>query len=213
MNNKIIDLLKEKNYVLPSYLMRNYKEIGLNANLLLFMIYLINLEEPIVCDYNKFSKDVNVNEKDVLLIINELKEKGLLEIELKKNSSSKLEEYLKLELFYNKIFMTLTKQETNKSTNIYSIFEQELGRMLSPIEYELINGWIECNYKEEIILAALKEAVFNGVSNFRYIDKILFEWNKKGIDTLDKIKKNKSEFKKDETNIEVPDYDWLNDNE
>ena len=101
------------------------------------------------------------------------------------------------------------KEEEDKS-NIYSVFERELGRTLSPIEYELINGWLECNYKEEIILAALKEAVFNGVNNFRYIDRILFEWNKKGIDTVDKISKYKKEFRKD-TNVEVPDYDWLND--
>ena len=52
--------------------------------------------------------------------------------------------------------------------------------------------------------------MFNGVNNFRYIDRILFEWNKKGIDTVDKISKYKKEFRKD-TNVEVPDYDWLND--
>ena len=39
----------------------------------------------------------------------------------------------------------------------------------------------------------------------------LFEWNKKGIDSLEKVEKNKKEFKKEENNIEVPDYDWLND--
>lgn len=117
-----------------------------------------------------------------------------------------------MDLFFNKLFMTIidSKEEKNDS-NIYSIFEKELARPLSPIEYELINGWLECNYKEGIILAALKEAVFNGVNNFRYIDKILFEWNKKGIDSLEKVEKNKKEFKKEENNIEVPDYDWLND--
>ena len=137
--------------------------------------------------------------------------KKLLEIKLLKNSSNKLEEQISLDLLYNKVFMQIidVKEEEDKS-NIYSVFESELGRTLSPIEYELINGWLECNYKEEIILAALKEAVFNGVNNFRYIDRILFEWNKKGIDTVDKISKYKKEFRKD-TNVEVPDYDWLND--
>ena len=143
--------------------------------------------------------------------INELSIKKLLEIKLLKNSSNKLEEQISLDLLYNKVFMQIidVKEEEDKS-NIYSVFESELGRTLSPIEYELINGWLECNYKEEIILAALKEAVFNGVNNFRYIDRILFEWNKKGIDTVDKISKYKKEFRKD-TNVEVPDYDWLND--
>ena len=108
----------------------------------------------------------------------------------------------------------IDKDEAKEDSNIYSTFEKELGRSLSPIEYELIAGWLDLNYKEEIILAALKEAVFNGVNNFRYIDRILFEWNKKGVDSIDKVDKNKKEFKKQkEENIEVPDYDWLNENE
>ena len=193
MNSKVMELLKIRDYVVPSYLIKNYEKLGLSAEMTLLLIYIINLKEPIVCDYQKISNDLNMDIKDVMTRLNELVEKKIIEIELKKNNSSKLEEYINLELFYNKIFLQLIDVEKEEvHDNIYSIFEKELGRSLSPIEYELINGWIECNYKEEIILAALKEAVFNGVNNFRYIDRILFEWNKKGIDTLDKVNKNKS---------------------
>ena len=52
------------------------------------------------------------------------------------------------------------------------------------------------NSKEEIIISGLREAVFSGVNNFRYIDKILSEWSKKGIDSIDKVEKNKKEYKK-----------------
>ena len=217
MNSKVMELLKIRDYVVPSYLIKNYEKLGLSAEMTLLLIYIINLKEPIVCDYQKISNDLNMDIKDVMTRLNELVEKKIIEIELKKNNSSKLEEYINLELFYNKIFLQLIDVEKEEvHDNIYSIFEKELGRSLSPIEYELINGWIECNYKEEIILAALKEAVFNGVNNFRYIDRILFEWNKKGIDTLDKVNKNKSnhiEKKKSNNNVEVPDYDWLNQDE
>ena len=41
------------------------------------------------------------------------------------------------------------KEEEDES-NIYSVFESELGRTLSPIEYELINGWLECNYRKRL---------------------------------------------------------------
>ena len=36
MNNKVISLLKDKNYVLPQYLLKNYKNIGLNSEELIF---------------------------------------------------------------------------------------------------------------------------------------------------------------------------------
>lgn len=214
MSNKVINLLKNRNYILPEYLLKNYKKMGLTGDLLIFLIYLINENNPIECDYNKISDDLNTNKNDILNMINDLKEKNIIEVSLKKNSSGKLDEYIALDSFYNKIFMSMIDKEEKEETNIYSIFEKELGRTLSPIEYELINGWIECKYKEEIILAALKEAVYNGVNNFRYIDRILFEWSKKGIDTLEKVESNKKEFKKQKSeDVEVPDYDWLNENE
>ena len=210
MNSKVIDLLKSKNYVVSDFLIKNYKVWNLDVDEFIILIYLMN-SSNLVCDYKLISSELGMDLELVMNKINELSIKKLLEIKVLKNSSNKLEEQISLDLLYNKVFMQIidVKEEEDKS-NIYSVFEKELGRTLSPIEYELINGWLECNYKEEIILAALKEAVFNGVNNFRYIDRILFEWNKKGIDTVDKISKYKKEFRKD-TNVEVPDYDWLND--
>lgn len=210
MNSKVIDLLKSKNYVVSDFLIKNYKVWNLDVDEFIILIYLMN-SSNLVCDYKLISSELGMDLELVMNKINELSIKKILEIKLLKNSSNKLEEQISLDLLYNKVFMQIidVKEEEDKS-NIYSVFESELGRTLSPIEYELINGWLECNYKEEIILAALKEAVFNGVNNFRYIDRILFEWNKKGIDTVDKISKYKKEFRKD-TNVEVPDYDWLND--
>lgn len=210
MNSKVIDLLKSKNYVVSDFLIKNYKVWNLDVDEFIILIYLMN-SSNLVCDYKLISSELGMDLELVMNKINELSIKKLLEIKVLKNSSNKLEEQISLDLLYNKVFMQIidVKEEEDKS-NIYSVFERELGRTLSPIEYELINGWLECNYKEEIILAALKEAVFNGVNNFRYIDRILFEWNKKGIDTVDKISKYKKEFRKD-TNVEVPDYDWLND--
>ena len=50
-------------------------------------------------------------------------------------------------------------------------------KCFSSIEREIIGSWVENGFSEELILAALKETVFNGVSNLRYMDKILHEWN------------------------------------
>ncbi len=214
VNNKVINLLKDKAYFIPGYLLKNHIKLGLNGDSLLIMIYLLNLNNPIECDYSKISEDLGMDKQIIMTLINDLKEKGFIDIELRKNNMSRLEEYIKLDSFYNKIFMLLIDgKEEEKETNIYAVFERELARPLSPIEYELINGWLECKYKEEVILCALKEAIFNGVNSFRYIDRILFEWSKKGIDTKEKVEQNKKEFTKQkvEKEIEVPDYDWLNE--
>ena len=105
----------------------------------------------------------------------------------------------------------LNEEENKKQDNdLFSTFEKEFGRSLSPMEYEIINSWLESKIDKELILSALKEAVFNGVNNLRYIDKILFEWNKKGIKKASDVKQSikKEEEEKQENYYE---YDWLNE--
>ena len=48
MNNKLLDMLKEKNYVIPSYILKNHSKLGLNSDLLLLIIYLMSLNNLIV---------------------------------------------------------------------------------------------------------------------------------------------------------------------
>ena len=80
------------------------------------------------------------------------------------------------------------------------------------MEYEIINGWLNDGMNEEIVVQALKEATYNGVSNLRYIDKILYEWKNKGLTTTQKIEENRVNFNKKEKK-ELFDYNWLEDEE
>lgn len=216
MNTKVLDLLKQRDYVVPSFLIEKYNILGISSDNVILLIYLINQNTPIICDYQKISKDLNIDMMTVMTKINDLKAKKLIEVELKKNSASKLEEYISLDLLYNKVFFEFIdeKEENDEEDgNIFSTFERELGRTLSPIEYELLNAWLE-QYNKDIIIEALKEAVISDAKNFRYIDRILFDWNKKGINSLEKLEKNKKKYKENKnTNVEVPDFDWLNSDE
>ena len=149
-----------------------------------------------------------MEQNEVLEIINSLIEKQYISIEMNK-SNGIIEEYISLDLFFKKINACLIENDTNdNSSDIYSKFEKEFGRTLSPVEYETISKWIENNIPLNLIEAALKEAILNGVNSIRYIDKILFEWNKKGYkDSTDIIRKNN----KEEYIEEIYDYDWLNE--
>lgn len=99
-------------------------------------------------------------------------------------------------------------------TSIFAVIEQEFARTLSPIEYEIVKAWLDSGISNELIKEALKEATFNGVSNLRYIDKILYEWGKKGIKTPNDVDKNREEHKqKKNDKLEVFEYNWLEDDE
>ena len=80
------------------------------------------------------------------------------------------------------------------------------------MEYEIIGGWLDGEFTEEVVLLALKEAVYNGVFNLRYIDKILYEWKKKGIHSKEDMEREKKSFmERKQEPKELFDYDWLND--
>jgi len=217
MNTKALDLLKQRDYIVPRFLIEKYKTLGISSDNVILLIYLINQNTPIICDYQKISTDLNIDLMDVMTRITGLKSKKVIEVELKKNALSKLEEYINLDLLYDKVFLEFIDEKENKdeqdNSNVFSKFESELGRPLSPFEYEFLNAWLE-QYNKDIIIEALKEAVISGVVTIRYIDRILFDWDKKGINTLEKLEKSQKKHKeKKNVDVEVPDYDWLNSNE
>lgn len=63
--------------------------------------------------------------------------------------------------------------------DIITTFQHEFGRLLSPMELEIINDWKEQGFEDEKIREALKQSVFNGALSFRYIGKILQSWKTK----------------------------------
>lgn len=212
--NQVVELLKSKDVHFPRLLLTNYKELNITEIELIIIIYLIN-SDNLTYNPKQISQDLDIKINDVLELINNLTEKGIISIELVKINKL-TNEIINLNLLYEKLAFNILGSNSNdkeeKENNLFEIFENELGRGLTPMEFEIINGWLDIEYTEEIIICALKEATYNGISNFRYIDRILYEWHKKGIKTKDDVEKNKKEFKKSKSsNVELFDYDWLND--
>ena len=210
--NKLLEFLKSGTITIPKYIFFNYQKLNMNSEEFILMIYFLN-NNTLIFNPKVISEELNISLKKVLELVNSLVEKQLLSIDLVKNRVGIMEEFISCDLFYNKLSMLImdeinTKEEIN--TNLFQIFENEFGRTLSPMEYEIINGWINEKFNDEIIIEALKEATFNGVSSLRYIDKILYEWKKKGYKTASDVKKNNIRRKNREEKIEIFDYDWLN---
>lgn len=203
----------ENHYTVPNYVFKYAKEFDLDMNSLILLIYLLNKPNKSIFDYKKIIEDINFSEKELLDSISKLKEKNILLILMEKNDSGVLEEKIDISLFYEIVFSKVINEEKQKESDedLFNTFEKEFGRTLSPMEYEIINSWKEKEISNELILMALKEAVYNGVNNLRYIDKILYEWGKKGFKTaLDVENKNKKENEEVDDNFSY-EYDWLNE--
>jgi DNA replication protein len=89
------------------------------------------------------------------------------------------------------------KTEPKEGKDIYSIIEREFARPLTPMELEMVTNWLDKDrYKDELILAALKEAVFAGKVHFNYLDRILLEWSRNRVFTVEQAKEHSQKFRR-----------------
>lgn len=188
-----------KDFVINSNVLKSISSLDITLDEFLIILYFINVSLDL--DIENMKSKLGLDENRISIAFNNLISKKYIDMNVK-NENGKVIESISLNPFYDRLVVN-EKEESNASNDIYALYESELGRTLSSFEYEIINGWKEKNISEDIIKGALKEAILNGVTNFKYIDKIVFEWSKKGI----KKKVN------DQDNNEYFDYNWLDNNE
>lgn len=217
MSNKILEgLIKEKDYNLKKLLFKIVKDFDLNVNEFMLLIYFMNQDCPIL-DVNDIHNVTFMEPKIILQSFKALSIKGLLSTKVTP-VKDKISETIDLTNVYRAMVSDINYDIKKKSEkNIFEVFEKEFGRTLSPMEYEIINGWLSNQLSEELILGALKEATYNGVSSLRYIDRILLEWSKKGFKNMNDVnnfleKKDNQNKARNEEKV-LFDYNWLEDDE
>ena len=216
MENNVRKILMDRPLVIPRIIINNYKKLNITEEELIILIFIIDYGVDLEYNPSIFVQELNIDKYKVLELINSLKEKNILTILIKKENKKVSSEYISLQPLYDKIMnivMDNKEKQIEIDENIYSIFENELGRTLSPLEYEKIKEMVT-SYGQELVVEALKEAVYNRANNLRYIETILSEWNKKGYKSKADILKDRENYKKKKTdNIKLPDIDWLNEDE
>ena len=143
-----------------------------------------------LAEFNKIY-DLGLENKTIMNYINELQMASLVDIKVIKNDKGIMEEYINLDGFYEKIGLNIVSKTTEEissskedTEDIFDVLQKEIGKQLSPMEIEIVKAWKESGYSDELIKEAIKEAVLSNVPSLRYIDKILYTWNKDGITTI-----------------------------
>ena len=209
--DRVIDLIKEKPVVIPRILFNNYKSLNITDEELIVIMVIMDFGEKVSYNPEEFARVINTSRQNIMKVISNLCNKGILTIDMEKRNN-KSSEYVSLDLLYEKLFNTFNGEiEKEIDTSIFTIFENELGRTMSPMEYEKIKEWITSGNSEELIACALKEAVMNGVNNFNYIDRILDSWKKKGYKNKKDVVNDKEKYHSKKEKVELYDTDWLNE--
>ena len=210
--NNIVNIIKDKPLFIPRILVNNYKNLGISDEELIVIMVIMSYGEKVVYDPEVFAKDINGNKREIMKVIDSLCDKSILSLLIEKNNK-KTYEYITLDSLYEKLLNIVldNKEEKEIDNSIFSMFEEEFGRTLSPMEYEKIKEWITSGNSNELIECALREAVMNKVDNLNYIDRILVSWRKKGYKNKQDVMKDKENFRNKKEKIQVFDTDWLNE--
>lgn len=228
------DWLHQGQLTIPNVLLKYYRQIGLNERELVVLLQLqaANQQEGFP-NFQTIAQQMNCSRDELFEAIQSLINKQVLTIHTIQNSAGKSEDRLNFDVLYEKLWHCLQqqqkqaaeKEETLKLQDLYTLFEQEFGRSLSPIELDTLNMWLDDDhYAPELIQMALKEAVLNQVYSLKYIDRILLSWEKKNITTKAQVLEESKKFRQTKSDQlersqvqrkkpmkDVPLHDWLRD--
>lgn len=235
-NDRLRIWTEQGTVIVPQLFFQLYKQLNILDDEAMILLHLIAFqsEQNDFPTPNDLASRLHYSETEVTMKLQSLLQKGLLEITQQIDSNGRLSEKYSLYPLWDRLVHHIESKEMKKEVaqkkneegEIFSLFEQEFGRLLSPMEIETISMWIDVDHHSPaIIKQALKEAVLSGKLSLRYIDRILFEWKKKNIKTVKQVEKHTEQFHQktvstyqqqqtqNQNSTKVPFYNWLEERE
>lgn len=210
---------KSGNLVLPSALLFHFKDIFSQADdfLVWQFFYLHNTTSAGDIAPSKIADSIGKTTSEVNQIINRLTTEGLLtvktielagEVDIIFDASPVLERLD--ELLTPVANMAQQVQPENQLKDLVETFQQELGRLLTPFEIEDLTKTLqEDKLDPELVKEALREAVFNSKTNWKYIQAILRNWRREGITTVLQVEQRRQEREQTDPQQVVVSQDFL----
>ena len=196
---------KSGNLVLPSALLFHYKDIFSNADdfLVWQFFYFQNTTKMEDIATSQIATAIGKTVPEVNRSVSNLISQELLDmktIELDGESEVLFDAILALKKLddlltaADEITVSSSKGTSNALKDLVEDFERELGRMLSPFELEDLQKTVSDDKTDpDLVRSALREAVFNGKTNWNYIQAILRNWRREGISTLRQVEERRKE--------------------
>lgn len=181
---------------ISNVLLHHYHDLGMSTSE--FMVYLelkSFLDRGQVPNIKQIAGYLGTEIDQVYEFIHELVSHQFLRQTLEKNESGQEAEVYDFSPLENKIATFLMKVQAPQITQqkvtkeeLFKKLESGFGRLLSPMEIGLVNNWLDDDhYDPAIIELALRETVLNGKYNFRYMDRILLNWRRRKLTTVQAV--------------------------
>ncbi|WP_185956094.1 DnaD domain protein [Melghirimyces algeriensis] len=206
-HSALVDVMQQGSTAFPVMLFTEYKRLGLNEGQMMLLLHIMvfrDKEGVLFPTVHQLEERMSVSADQIIQWIQTLVRKGYLSIEetveeggirSERYSIVPLLQELAASYLERDSDESVTRTETSQE-NLFQLFEREFCRPLSPMEYEMLTKWLdEDKHPEDLIIAALREAVFCGKLSCRYIDRILLEWKRNRIHTPEEATEFSKKFR------------------
>ncbi|WP_409368925.1 DnaD domain-containing protein [Lysinibacillus sp. 38-6] len=238
-NNRLRTWTEQRTIQIPQLFFQFYKELNIEDDEALIVMHLLafHVEGNDFPTPTDLMNRLTMPSNEITSRLQRLMQKGFLEITRDVDTNGKLYEKYSVYPLWERILQSIEMKAQKNSAallrqeegEVFRLFEEEMGRLLSPLELEKIGSWLDDDkHSPALIKEALKEAVFAGKLSIRYIDRILLEWKKKNITTPQAAHKQGEQFREKQSlnrppartiqqetqsTNKVPFYNWLEERE
>ncbi|MGO0123290.1 DnaD domain-containing protein [Desulfothermobacter acidiphilus] len=209
------DLLAGHGLFVPSLLLRSYRRIGISDLGMIIVLQLLCLrleENKLYIGAEELGEYLTAGVEEIAAELDQLLEKRILGLTEYYVEGQKITGFDFQPLFEKLAEMwalgraseleAIQREDVSAGEEpgedaefgrLYSLFEREFGRPLSPLEAEQILKWRQ-EMPPELVREALRRAVLMGKRNFKYIGGILCEWSKQNFKTLREVEEHDQHF-------------------
>ena len=201
-------------------LLEYYKKLRLSENevmVILMIDHLLEQKNTLITP-DLLSLKMNISSKELDKILVNLLERDLIVYDMGKKVKVSLKSLHKK--LYETFQVALSKEQESVVSekkaaylkNIYEVFEKQLNRTLSPLEFSMIGEWVNDGFDDETIIRALNEALSKGKKTIRSVDRILVQYKAKEDMEKTGMSNVKEVWDDDmESLLEVAKAKWIDD--
>jgi len=206
-------------------LVTTYKKLGLDESTYTFLVLLARhlKEKPTGWSLTEISDLMTMDSVECSQIFMNLINNGILYVESKEDPLGRRSEVYSLAPLFLKIESVLKNESNlNRASNLEALATkiENIFGVLSARDIEMVQMWMSDDGMDvSLIELALAEMQMYDIRSLKYVDRILLDWKRKNIFTVEEAKRSLLDFRnktvasnrvsKSETVNKDDYYDWI----
>jgi DNA replication protein len=197
------DFLSTPFVSVPYDLLSSYANLGIHAHEMVMLLQILangQVHGTTELSAQEVGDLCGMSSKEVLFAVERLVHEGLLGIGERWDDSGAHVTYFDLQPLWERLRGKPTPQEQSKTwrTEPFTMFEEEFGRPLSALECEQLRTWLSQDgygCPEWMVVEALREAVLANKYSFKYIDRVLFDWQRNQVQSRQDLEQYRQQYR------------------